>query len=139
MGRCWFIAAVMFWVAAITATAAAQDKTFSIELNTVQDIDGQCRVTFVASNELGLVIDKTGLEVVVFNDKSIVSQILVLDFGRLPVAKTKVVQFDLSAPCPGISRLLINAFTECQGQDLGPDRCLDVLKTSTRSEIAFGT
>ncbi len=137
-GKHYFIASLVMILSAMTNVTFAAEKKLSFELNKAQLIQDKCRVTFVASNGLGLVVDKTALEVVVFNDKKIVSEILVLDFGRLPVAKTKVIQFDLAATCGGISRLLINDFTECSIDGAPSSTCLDIVQTSSRTEILFG-
>ncbi len=68
-----------------------------------------------------------------------VSQVLILEFGKLPIGKTKVVQFDLAGqPCSQISRLLINDVAECTSDGKAVDVCMDDLKTDTRINIDFG-
>jgi len=119
--------------------AAAQEQQFTLELNSARDSGGGCRVSFIAFNGTGVVLDKTSYEMVVFDSEGLVSQFLILEFGRLPVNKTKVVQFDLAdLPCGSISRLLINDVAECTSNEAPSNLCLDSLQTKARTEIGFG-
>lgn len=134
--------------------AAAQDKPpsseagtsgssaephIAIELNNMQSMEGICRVTFVATNRMGVELEAASYEVVVFDQDHLVDQILLLEFGRLPKGKTRVVQFDLEAPsCARISRILVNDARECQGPGLEVEDCLDALEVSSRQPVEFG-
>jgi hypothetical protein len=94
----------------------------------------------MAVNKMGTGLDKTALEIVIFDADNIVSQMLLLDFGRLPNDKTKIVEFDLSLQCEQISRVLVNDIAECAGaeeQNLAED-CFNALRTLNRAEIEFG-
>ncbi|MEM8811304.1 MAG: hypothetical protein AAGF59_01705 [Pseudomonadota bacterium] len=131
--------ATVFFLATFGAGIAQDDRVFSLELNNAQDAGGGCRVSFVAVNGTGLVLDKTAYEVVVFDGDGRVSQFLILEFGHLPVDKTKVVQFDLAEqPCGAISRLLINNVAECVSGTEASAVCLDALRTNARTSIDFG-
>lgn len=126
-------------LAATMAVAHAQEKNFSLELNNANDVNGGCRLTYIAVNKTGTPLERTSYEVVVFDGDQKVSRFLVLEFGKLPVGKTKVVQFDLAdQPCAGISRLLINDVAECTGSGGDSAVCMDNLATNTRTEIGFG-
>lgn len=119
--------------------AAAQDKALSIELNDAADMNGGCRLSYVALNETGVLLDKVSFDVFTFDGEGKVGQSLVFEFGRLPAGKTKVVQFDLAdQPCATISRLLINDITECIAEGTNSTICIDALKTTTRTSIIFG-
>lgn len=118
----------------------ADTKLLTIELNKMQQSQNGCRLSFMAVNRLDTRLEKTALEIVVFDGEGIVSQTLVLDFGRLPEDKTKVVEFDLPRQCQEISRVLVNDVSECAGpgeEDLA-EGCLNALRTSNRAEIEFG-
>lgn len=129
-----------FLLAATPAnTLQAQEKQLKLELNSLAESGTRCRVSFVAQNKLGTALDKATLELVVFDDKQLISQMLILELGKFPVSKTRVIQFDLGKPCSGISRLLINDFTECAGASLTPQTCIKSLKTSTRAKVEFGS
>ena len=120
--------------------AAAQEKKLSIELNNASDTNGGCRLTYVAMNGTGAVLDKTSYEIVVFDAEQRVSQLLILEFGKLPAGKTKVVSFDLANHgCDKISRILINSASECvDAEGKAVPVCLEELQTSTRTKISFG-
>lgn len=129
-------------VAAVVLSGAgvrAQERAISIDLNDAANIDGACRLVFVAVNNGGAVLDKISYSVVTFDAAGKVGQSLTFQFGRLPVGKTKVVQFDLpSLNCDTISRLLVNDVSECVVDGKASPVCLDALATSTRTKITFG-
>ena len=78
-----------------------------------QSQDG-CRLSFIAVNRMGANLETTAMEVVFFDASDVVSEMLLLDFGRLPSDKTKVVEFVLQQQqCEQISRVLVNDVVEC--------------------------
>ena len=121
--------------------ADAQQKLLTIELNKVQQSQDGCRLSFVAVNGMGTDLETTAMEVVFFDAGDVVSEMLLLDFGRLPADKTKVVEFVLQQQdCGQISRVLVNDVVECSSaeeQNMQRD-CFNALKTSNRAEIEFG-
>ena len=123
------------------AVAGAQQKQLTIELNKVQQSQDGCRLSFIAVNEMGANLETTSMEVVFFDSSDIVSEMLLLDFGRLPSDKTKVVEFVLQQQdCGQISRVLVNDVVECSSaeeQNMTRE-CFSALKTSNRAEIEFG-
>jgi len=121
------------------ATLAQEEPAISIELNDATNLQGACRLVFVAINKTGVVLEITSYDVVTFNAEGKVAQSLAFKFGRLPVGKTRVVKFDLAnQTCEGISRLLVNDASECVVAGKASPLCLDSLKTSTRVKIEFG-
>lgn len=123
-----------------TASAMAESGNFELELNTAADVGEACRLTFVATNNTGIDLTKTGYEVAAFDGTGVVSAILVLEFGSLPQSKTRVVQFDLpNMKCSNISRLLVNGQDSCESADGTHDVCMKALSASSRIEaIPFG-
>ena len=121
--------------------ADAQQKLLTIELNKVQQSQDGCRLSFVAVNGMGTDLETTAMEVVFFDAGDVVSEMLLLDFGRLPADKTKVVEFVLQQQdCEQISRVLVNDVVECSSaEEQNMQReCFNALKTSNRAEIEFG-
>jgi hypothetical protein len=132
------LAAAAFGLSA-TTMGWAQERSISIELNDASNVDGACRLVFVAVNKSGVVLDKTSYDVVTFDATGKVGKSLTFQFGRLPVGKTKVVQFDLPGQaCDTISRLLVNDISECSVDGKASDTCIDALATTTRTKIEFG-
>jgi hypothetical protein len=123
------------------AATGAQQRELTIELNKVQQSDDGCRLSFIAVNRMGSNLETTAMEVVFFDANDVVSEMLLLDFGRLPSDKTKVVEFVLQQQeCEQISRVLVNDVVECSSaevQNMTQD-CFSALKTSNRAEIEFG-
>ena len=126
----------------IAAVAQAQEPArpaLQLELNAVQPSDKGCRLTFVVTNDLGADLSKAAFEIALFNEAGVVDRLTVLDFKDLPAGKTKVTRFDLAGTdCAKVSRVLVNAATECTGSGIEPTACMRGLKTSTRAGIAFG-
>lgn len=137
-------------VAALAATfalacspAAAQDQpTFQLELNAAAETTaGSCRLTYVASNQSDVALDRTAYEVAVFDAAGTVTRLLVLEFGALVAGKTKILQFDLAdTPCASISRIVVNDVAACTqaGDGAASDVCMSGLVASSRTAIQFG-
>lgn len=134
------LAAALGFLVGPTCGAQAQSGDFDVELNTALDLPDACRVTFVATNNTGVALTKTGYEVAAFDASGLVSAILVLEFGQFPLNKTRVVQFDLpKTKCSDISRLLVNGQDSCESADGKQDICMKALKARSRLEtIPFG-
>jgi hypothetical protein len=115
------------------SAALAETGTIELELNTATDVEGGCRLTYVATNATPVALEKTAYEVAVFDTDGIVKQLLVLDFGFLPSGKTRVVQFDLPEQgCTAISRISINNPVECVAASGPSDICRDNQLLSSR-------
>lgn len=135
--------AAMAMLVAAAPPAAAQERgagaTLGLELNGAQPSDKGCRLTFVVTNDLGADLSKAAFEIALFNAAGVVDRLTVLDFKELPAGKTKVTRFDLAGTdCAKVSRVLVNASTECAGAGIESAACMSGLKISTRIGIAFG-
>lgn len=128
--------AVLFalWGIGLSATGAmAQVGNVELELNTAQDINNGCRLTYVATNATPAGLEKVSYEVAVFDLEGIVRRLLVLEFGWLPSGKTRVVQFDLpDQTCASISRISVNGAVECASSQGEQTVCRDGALLSTR-------
>lgn len=134
-----FLVAGVFAVQIATTFAVAQVGNLTLELNAASDVDNGCRLTYVVKNDAGTPLLKTSYEVVVFNKGGKVSRFLVLDFGKLPVGKTRVFRFDVAEQaCNDISRLLINDVDQCETEAGNADICIAQLKSESRTDIDFG-
>lgn len=138
--HCAFLIRPLLLSLALASTASAQTGNFEIELNTSEDVAEACRLTFVATNNTGVALTKTAYEVAVFNAEGVMSQLVVLEFGELPLGKTRVLQFDLPAQkCEGLSRLLVNGQDACESAEGKHDICMKALSASSRIQsIPFG-
>jgi hypothetical protein len=123
---------------ALPDCAAAQEKAITIELNKATNSEAGCRLTFVVKNDTESLLDKTSYEIAAFDAAKTVMKLLVFEFGRLPVGKTKVVEFALAGvACTDISRILVNTSPACMADGQASTVCLDALKTSSLIPIMF--
>ncbi|HEV7345209.1 MAG TPA: hypothetical protein VGN60_06220 [Devosia sp.] len=98
---------------------------FTLELNALQTAEDGCRVTFLATNELGSPLGRASLEMALFDGSGTIERIVTLDFKALAPGKTKVLQFQLAGlDCADLGRVLINDVTACEGANLAADACL---------------
>lgn len=140
MRRCRLALSLMaFLFPAGAAFSQEAAPALSLELNASQPSEKGCRLTFVVNNGLGTDLSKAAYEIALFNEAGVVDRLTVLDFKELPAGKTKVVRFDLAGTdCSKVSRALVNNSTECTGTGIDPATCMQKLKTSTKTGIAFG-
>lgn len=123
----------------MSGAALAQSGNFALELNNASDTTNGCRLTYVATNNTGTALTETSYEVAIFDGDGRVSRLLVLEFGALPLGKTKVVQFDLAEQaCTDISRIIVNNIADCKSAEGDHDFCITGLVTNSRNDIQFG-
>ena len=132
--------ALSLGLCATSPLIAQTTGSFEIELNRAEDVDGSCRLTFVATNTTATALTKSAYEVAVFNTEGVMSQLVVLEFGELPLGKTRVLQFDMpSLKCADMSRLLVNGQDSCESAEGAQDICLKSLSATSRVEtLPFG-
>ena len=134
--------AVLLGLALLCAPGLAQEAPtprFALELNALQSAEAGCRVSFLATNELGAQLDRAAVELALFDKAGSIDRIVTLDFKDLSAGKTKVLQFQLTGlQCDNLGRVLVNDISACEGTVAPASICLDALETSTRLDITFG-
>lgn len=129
--------------ALLTVPALAQSgpsPSLALQLNALSPVEGACRVTFVATNDLRAAVDDATFELGFFGKDGVLQRLVSLDFKAMPKGKTKVLQFDLQGlVCGDIGRVLVNDVGACDGDGLDPATCLAALTTTSLPGIAFGT
>ncbi len=113
----------------------AQDagSQIQLELNTVQDTAGACRLTFVAQNQTGQDIDRAVFETVMFDQSGSVLGLSLFDFRALPDGTPRVRQFDVpGTTCDALGRVLINGANSCLVAGAESDLCTSGLTVSSR-------
>lgn len=110
-----------------------------LELNSLTPQEGGCRLTLLASNDLGRDLDGLVLETVLFNTEGAVERLSLFDLQSLPAGRPRVRQFDLPGlSCTALSAVLINGISSCTastGPELTPGDCLKALELTTKTEI----
>ena len=120
--------ALLFTLIAL-APARAQD-TVRIELNTLENADNRCRMTFVIENKTARTVDSLKLDLALFNTEGAVYRRMVTDMGPVRAAKTVVKTFATDGDCAQLGALLVNEVAACTPGE--PNACLDQLALSSR-------
>ena len=132
-GKTW--ACVAAW-AAMSMAAQAEDATprLSIELNTTQQVEQGCKLSFLVTNSHMQDVSKAVFETVLFDASGQVMRLTLFDFGGLPSGRPRVRQFVMpGASCEGIGQELFNGVHACDGA--GPEACSKDLKLTTRTKV----
>jgi hypothetical protein len=96
----------------------------SLELSRADASGGACTLSFVAQNAHASDISSAVYETVLFDAEGRVAKLTLLDFQDLPSGRMRVRQFHFAdLPCSGISRILINGASTCEGDGLPPAAC----------------
>lgn len=122
------------------AEAQTTNDKIVLELNDATDLDdGACRLVYVVENGTQTAIDNATYEVAMFNDRNVVSKMLLLEFGGLGAGKTRVVQFDVPGQtCGEISKILVNNQVDCATADGDSTMCTAALATrALDTDIVF--
>jgi hypothetical protein len=114
-------------LAALPAPAAEQNV--SVELNTFESTDTQCRMTFVIENK-SAALESLKLDLVVFNSESVVYRRLITEMGPVRSGRTIVKTFAIDTKCAQVGAVLVNDVSACTPGE--PNACLDGLALSSR-------
>lgn len=130
-----------FCACTLPATAMAQTEAtasggLQIELNSVQDVENACRLTFVAENQTGTAIDEASFETVIFDASGSVVSLTLFNFRDLPEDRLRVRQFVLrDRDCSSIGKALINGTNTCKVAGEESSICEDSLKLQSRIDV----
>ena len=121
-------------------SAFASDGTggneLAIELNTVSDDAGGCKLTFMVTNNHAIEIDKLVFETVLFDSEGSVMQLTLFDFGKLPSERLRVRQFAVpQTSCATVGRILFNGLHTCEAEGLDPEICGKGVVPTSRTDI----
>ena len=121
---------VAFLFTLIALTPAHAQEQVRVELNTVENADNRCRMTFVIENKTSHAVDSLKLDFALFNAEGAVYRRMVTDMGPVRAAKTVVKTFATDGDCAQLGSLLVNEVTACAPGE--PNACLDQLALSSR-------
>lgn len=118
---------------------AAEPAKIAVEFNDLQPADDGCRAVFVLNNGLDTPLDELTLRVVAFDKDQHATLFLSLATGALPSGKTRILRFALGegVACDGISRLVLDDVTACNGAGVDPSTCLAAISLSSRAGLPF--
>jgi hypothetical protein len=137
LGNCILsLLCLLHFAAAGGNIAQAQTDALSIELNKVEDLEGNCVASIVVANRLGQRLDRFSLDLFVFDAKGVISRQLLLDLAPLRRDKTSVARFALiDSLCAEVTKVLVNDIPACRSEDGQDLDCLKNLAVYSRSTI----
>lgn len=120
----------------LAQTAEDAPSRLFLELNAVQDVDGACRLTFLARNGTGVAIDQAVFETVIFDTSGGVVSLSLFDFRDLPADRPRVRQFELpEMACDTVGQALINGASSCVVDGVESRVCDDALSLGSRIAV----
>lgn len=121
---------------ALAQSAEVSAARLFLELNSIQDVGGACRLTFVARNETEAMIEQAVFETVIFDTSGGVVSLSLFDFRDLPSNLPRVRQFDLPGmTCGAVGQTLINGASTCVVDGAESGVCRDGLSLSSRLSV----
>ena len=116
----------------LSQPALAGEPALVLDLNRVDQVEGACRLTFVAQNDLGADLDALSVETVLIDATGRVDRLTLFDFGALPHGVPRVRQFDIPGlACEALARVLINGVAQCSAGEA----CTGALRLSSRTNV----
>lgn len=116
----------------------ADAGSIGIELNKAEQTEEGCRPLFLFDNRSGHQLNAFQVEIVLFDDKGVYAQKVLLDMAPLYEDKKVLASFLMSdLACDEIGSMLVNALPTCAnstGTDLD---CLAMLDVTSRSSITL--
>jgi len=121
---------------ALADEPAASPPFLSVELNTLVQQDGSCRMIFLVENTLGADLETAVFETVLFKTDGSVDRLTLFDFQKLPQGRPRVRQFDIpDTGCDALGRVLINDVHSCKGDGITDADCIKGLKLTTKTSV----
>jgi len=118
---------------AVLASATRADESVRVELNTLDQASGKCRVSFVIENKADAAVESLKLDLAVFGRDGGIQQRLITEMGPVRRAKTIVKAFEIGPDCAMVGSILVNDVAACA--PASPAECLDRLVLSSRIPV----
>jgi hypothetical protein len=128
-------AALLSWV---SAKAAETPTKIGVELNRLEDQNGNCRAYLVISNPGSADFSGFALDLVVFDRGGTIMRRLAVDVAPVRPAKTSVKVFDIpETTCGAIGSILVNDVIHCRDPTGDVAECIDRLSTSSKLSVSL--
>jgi hypothetical protein len=115
---------------------SAGAQTLDIELNKLENLNGQCAASLLLTNRLSETLDQVRFDLYIFGRDGVIVRRLLLDTGPMQVDKTTVATFALiDRPCDAIGRLLVSGVPICKGTDGSDIDCAAALNLTSRAAV----
>ena len=115
---------------------AESSKSFSLELNKLEQQGGNCRAYLVIGNPGTDAYTGFTLDLIVFDRSGTISRRLAVELAPLRAAKTMVKVFDIpETACNGIGSILVNDVIHCRDANGEVGGCIDRFTTSSKLPV----
>jgi hypothetical protein len=133
--RASILALACLSAAPLVAQEDASGK-LTIELNSVEAQQDNCRMSFVILNGHETDINSAVFEAVLFDVDGRVDRLTLFDFGALPAGRPRVRQFVVpQLACARLGQVLINGAQSCEAESTESELCTRSLDLKSRIEI----
>jgi hypothetical protein len=113
----------------VPVLAQAEDMA-RLELNTVENLENRCSMTFLIENKTSQAIDSLKLDLALFNPEGMIQRRMVIEMGPVRGMRTNVRTYSTDGNCSQIGAILVNDGTTCAPGEAAA--CLDGLALSSR-------
>jgi hypothetical protein len=136
-GLCTLGLLVMLPFAARPAAVDEPGK-ITIELNRLEETEGNCRVYLVFTNPGAASYTTFKLDLILFDRSGVITRRLAVEAAPLRPEKTSVKLFDVSATnCAAIGSILVNDVIACHDEKGDASDCVDRLVTRSKLDVAL--
>ena len=126
-------AGLLPWLGGVGEAAA---QTLDIELNKLEDADGQCVASLLLTNRLSETLEQVRFDLYVLDKGGVIARRLLLDSGPMRAEKTTVASFALlDQPCANVGRLLLSGVPLCKTAAGADIDCVAALNLSSRAAV----
>ncbi|WP_278923471.1 MULTISPECIES: hypothetical protein [Pseudophaeobacter] len=115
--------------------AQTAGPAIAMELSAAEDLNAQCKLSFVVTNGHKSDVEQAVYETVLFDAAGQVARLTLLDFQDLPAGRPRVRQFQFPQACADISRVLINGAQTCSAPALPKGACSQGLSLTSRVKV----
>jgi hypothetical protein len=120
------------------AVTSGPPMPIAIELNAVAQVDKTCRLSFRIRNTLKVSVKDMAMELVLFDGDGMTERFVVVRTGEVPAGRSRVRQYDMpNLDCDILGSALLNDVSECDGDGLTPEVCLDKISVASRTYATF--
>lgn len=113
-------------------------ESLSIEINKTEQRENHCRIYLFTQNSSSYAFDALKLDLVLFDQNSIIKKNMALNLAPLPNNKKSVKAFEVkNTACTELSSLLINEVIQCNASNETITDCLELMKVSSKTNISL--
>ena len=122
----------------VAFASSSTNENILLELNKLEQQDSACQVYLLVTNATESQFDDLKLDLVIFDIDLVVMRRVAVELAPLRAGKSSVKSFKLTGEsCSKVGRFLLNGFLTCGEAGQKRSDCIDMSKTSSRTDVAF--